>query len=63
LLLEQEYGKGDDLDEAFEDYDQFIKDSEANQNGKTPSSKKGVEKVIADQKVFNLKKLNQDIKI
>ena len=61
LLLEQEYGKGDDLDEAFEDYDQYIKGSEANQNGKTPGSKKGVEKVIADQKVFNLKKLNQDI--
>jgi hypothetical protein len=61
FLLEQEYGKGDDLDRAFEDYDKYVKNLDLNQNGNTNAYKKGVERVVADPKVFNLSKLNQDI--
>jgi ERCC4-related helicase len=61
FLLEQEYGRGDDIDQAFEDYDQYTKNIDLNQSGNTNGTKKGVEKVIADPKVFNLSKLKQDI--
>jgi superfamily II DNA or RNA helicase len=63
LLLEKEYGEGDDLDRAFNDYEEYLKNLEASVGTEEEGTlkKNGVERVIASDKEFNIKKLYQDI--
>lgn len=56
-VLENEYGE--DLDRAFDDYDQFIE--ELNDSA-TPEElkRRGIEKRVADPKIYNIKQLRVD---
>jgi ERCC4-related helicase len=63
LLLDKEYGEGDDIERAFTDYDEYLKHLEAIVGTESEDTlmKKGVERVIASDKEFNIQKLYQDI--
>jgi ERCC4-related helicase len=63
-LLENDYNDGEDIEKAFRDYDEYLKNIEAELNdesGKLTTSKKGVEKVKADPKVYNIEQIKKDI--
>lgn len=63
LLLEKEYGEGDDLDRAFTDYEEYLKKLESSVGTEEESKlkKNGVERIVASDKEFNIQKLYQDI--
>lgn len=59
-LLENEYG--DDIDRAFEDYDQYLKELDESIDGDEESIKKrGIERKDADPEIYNIGQLNKDI--
>ncbi|MDR3094562.1 MAG: phospholipase D-like domain-containing protein [Bacteroidales bacterium] len=54
----------DDIDKAFSDYGEYLADVEkALDNNESPDSikKRGVEKIVADSKIFNIGQLKTDI--
>lgn len=63
LLLEKEYGEGDDLDRAFSDYEEYLKKLEVSVGTEEEAKlkKNGVERVLASDKDFNIEKIYQDI--
>jgi ERCC4-related helicase len=63
-LLESDYGDGDDLERAFDDFDKYIKEREKilEEGGdENALKKKGVEKIYADPNVFNISQMKHDI--
>lgn len=59
-LLETEYG--DDIEKAFDDFEKYLKDiDESINNEEIQLKKKGIEKNIADENVYEIKKLKTDI--
>lgn len=63
-LLESDYGDGEDIDQAFADYDEYLKaKEEIIEKGGNPDilKKNGVEKVPADPKIYNIKQIELDL--
>lgn len=63
-LLESDYNNGEDIDQAFKDYDEYLKEREKMlDDGKNPDELKkyGVEKKKADPKIYNIKQLQADL--
>ena len=63
-LLENDYNDGEDIEKAFRDYDEYLKNKEAEINDTSTdssNSKKGVEKVTADSKVYNIDQIKKDL--
>ena len=63
-LLENDYNDGEDIEKAFRDYDEYLKNKEAEINDTSTdssNSKKGVEKVTADPKVYNIDQIKKDL--
>lgn len=59
-LLENEYGE--DIDRAFEDYEQYLKELEEAVDGDEELVKKrGIERKNADSEVYNLEQLRRDL--
>lgn len=59
-LLENEYGE--DIDRAFEDYEQYLAESEEAMDGDEEYIKKrGIERKAADESIYNLVQLRKDI--
>lgn len=59
-LLGKEYG--DDIERAFEDYDEYLKELDTLVDGdETTLKKRGVERKLADIDVFNIAQLQKDI--
>jgi hypothetical protein len=64
-LLESDYGDGEDLEQAFTDYNKYLKDKESilESGGNADSLKKqGIEKIEADPNRFNITQLKADLK-
>ena len=61
--LENEYSGGADIEYAFAEFDKFLKEKEMLvESGSTAELKKhGVERIIADEKVFNLEQMKIDL--
>jgi ERCC4-related helicase len=63
-LLESDYNDGEDIDQAFDDYDQYLADKEKIIDAGGDASKlikEGVEKIPADPSVYNIKQINADL--
>ncbi len=63
-LLENDYNDGEDIEKAFRDYDEYLRTKEAEINDistDSSSSKKGVEKIIADPKIYNIDQIKKDL--
>lgn len=63
-LLESDYNNGEDIDQAFKDYEKYLKEKEKwLDEGKNPDELKkyGVEKKKADPKIYNIKQLQADL--
>lgn len=63
-LLESDYGNGEDIDQAFSDYENYLKEKEKIiENGGNPEDlkKQGIEKVVADPAVFKIDKIQHDL--
>ena len=63
-LLETDYNNGEDLEQAFSDYEKYLEEKEKLINeGKDPKEliKQGVEKIKADEKVFNVTQIKKDL--
>jgi ERCC4-related helicase len=63
-LLESDYGDGEDLEQAFTDYNKYLKDKESilESGGNADSLKKqGIEKIEADPNRFNITQLKADL--
>lgn len=63
-LLESDYNDGEDIEQAFADYDKYLEEKESLINsGEDPDSlkKQGVEKKIADPKYYNIKQIFNDL--
>jgi tetratricopeptide (TPR) repeat protein len=63
-LLESDYGDGEDLEQAFTDYNKYLKDKESilESGGNADSLKKqGIEKIEADPNRFNITQLKTDL--
>lgn len=59
-LLENEYGE--DIDRAFEDYEQYLKESEEAVDGYEELVKKrGIERKVAEPEIYNLEQLRYDL--
>lgn len=59
-LLGKEYGE--DIERAFDDYDEYLKELDDLVDGdETNLKKRGVERKVADENVFNIKQLKEDI--
>lgn len=59
-LLENEYGE--DIDKAFEDYNNYLLEIDANIDNDAESvKKKGIEKKLADPNIYNIVQLRKDI--
>ena len=59
--LDSEYGE--DIDKAFEDYDKYLSDLDEamSQGNEQDIKKRGVERKEADEKLFNIPQLKQDL--
>lgn len=63
-LLESDYNDGEDIEQAFTDYDEYLKKVEdLMSKGVDPSTlkKEGVERKEADPKVYNIKQIKADL--
>ena len=63
-LLESDYNDGEDIEQAFADYDKYLEERERLiESGKDPKELKkyGIEKRKADPKVYNVKQIKSDI--
>lgn len=63
-LLESDYNDGEDIEQAFDDYEKYLEEREKLiESGKDPKELKkyGIEKRKADPKVYNIKQLTADI--
>lgn len=63
-LLESDYGNGEDIDQAFSDYEKYLKEKEKIiEEGGDPAElkKQGIEKVNADPSVFKIDKMQHDL--
>lgn len=63
-LLESDYNDGEDIEQAFDDYEKYLQErEELIESGKDPKELKkyGIEKVKADPKVYNVKQIKSDI--
>ncbi|PTJ59028.1 helicase [Mammaliicoccus sciuri] len=58
LYLESDYGE--DIDRAFNDYEEYLE--ELDRDDEKTIKKKGIERKIADSKIYNLDQLRKDIK-
>lgn len=59
-LLEQEYGE--DIERAFDDYDDYLREVEELVDGdETMLKKRGVERKLADENIYNVNQLRLDI--
>lgn len=64
VLLESDYGNGEDIEQAFEDYEAYLKEKEAIiEAGGDPKAleKQGVEKKVADPHIYNIKQIRTDL--
>lgn len=63
-LLETDYNNGEDIDKAFDDYDAYLEEREKLLlSGKNADELKkyGVERKMADPKIYNLKQIRNDL--
>lgn len=63
-LLESDYNDGEDIDQAFDDFNKYLHDREQLlESGKNPDElkKQGVEKIIASRDVYNVDQIKKDI--
>lgn len=63
-LLESDYNDGEDIEQAFADYDAYLKKVEESiSKGVDPSTlkKEGIERKDADPKVYNIKQIKADL--
>jgi len=63
-LLEDDYNDGEDLEKAFDDYDEYLREREALlDSGKDDSElkKQGVEKVQANPTIYDVQQLQKDL--
>lgn len=63
-MLESDYGDGEDIDQAFADYDEYLKAKEKIiEEGGNPDllKKEGVKKVPANPKIYNIKQIELDL--
>lgn len=62
-LLEREYGQGDDIDQAFDEYEDYLKEAEKLIGTADEGSLKkyGVKQIKADSKEYNIEQLKRDI--
>lgn len=64
-LLESDYDGGEDIEQAFREYDNYLKEKEEklNSNEDVKNLKKqGIERKNADPKIYNIEQLYKDIK-
>ena len=63
MLLEREYGEGDDIDQAFDEYEDYMKEAEKLIGTADEGSLKkyGVKKIKADDKEYDIEQLKKDI--
>lgn len=63
-LLESDYGNGEDIEQAFDDYDAYLKEKEKIiEKGGNPNTleKQGVEKKEANPHIYNIKQIRTDL--
>ena len=63
-LLESDYNNGEDIEQAFNDYDEYLrKKEEAIENGENADDlkKQGIERIVADSQIYNIKEMRKDI--